>query len=392
MDGRKQLLCVVRWPVGGIRSYMRYVYGCLSDAWQVTVLAVETQERDALAADVQQFGGELVLCRGERWGDVAALTAAVWRQLRSRRYDVIQSQGFTSASVVTAANWLPAVPHVLTVHGVLEERYLTGWKGRIRRAVANRTIMGADVVYGVGHDILGHLAEQVPGFDPDAPRVTAIPTGIAADMYSSTPQNRGGFRRRAGVDEDTFLFGFLGRFMPQKGMDLLIDAVAELQKTSAGNAAFRVVAVGSGDYERVYRKQVQEHGLQDYIVFMPFQPGMTEVYHDLDAVIMPSRWEALPLVAAEALCAGVPLVASDCIGLREAVAATPALTFPAGDAAALAACMARLLADDGQIRAGFVRFQPQAAQRFDVRETARRAEALFDGMIRNRHRLPQHDR
>jgi hypothetical protein len=54
--------------------------------------------------------------------------------------------------------------------------------------------------------------------------------------------------------------------------------------------------------------------------------------------------------------------------------------------------MARLLADDGQIRAGFVRFQPQAAQRFDVRETARRAEALFDGMIRNRHRLPQHDR
>lgn len=45
---------------------------------------------------------------------------------------------------------------------------------------------------------------------------------------------------------------------------------------------------------------------------------------------MPSRWVAFGLLAVEALCAGTPLIASDCIGLREVVEDTPAVVVPPG--------------------------------------------------------------
>jgi hypothetical protein len=67
----------------------------------------------------------------------------------------------------------------------------------------------------------------------------------------------------------------------------------------------------------------------------------------------------------EALVSGVPLVASDCIGLREVIEDTPALVFRNGDARGLAAALRRVL--DGGEAGRFRDFRDRAAERFDVR-------------------------
>ncbi|MFV0422317.1 glycosyltransferase family 4 protein [Oleidesulfovibrio sp.] len=384
MPGRKQLLTVVRWPVGGIRTYMRYVYGHMSDAWRVTILAVDTQESEALKHDAQAMGAELIFC-GHGCHHAKGhlpLLQATWKLLAQRRFDLVQSQGFTAATMVGAANMFFRVPHVLTVHGVLEERLLTGWKGQIKRTIANRTILGADMVYGVGRDILEHLHEQVPGFDPDGPKATVIPNGIETSLYTVTDAVKGAFRKKAGLATGQFVFGSLGRFMQQKGLDCLIEAVATLDAMRGGADAYSVVAVGSGDYQHMYQELANQKGVAHRFVFMPFQADAAEIYCDLDAVVMPSRWEAWALVPMEAMCSGVPLIASDCMGLREATADTPSLQFPTNDVEALANAMAALLDDDGSIRKSFSDFRPEAVRRFDVQQTARCVEELFDGMLK----------
>src|SRR6185503_12814399 len=92
-------------------------------------------------------------------------------------------------------------------------------------------------------------------------------------------------------------------------------------------------------------------------------------------VVMPSLWEAAGLLAMEALAVGTPLLASDCIGLREVVADTPARIAKAGDAAAWAEALRAAIDDPGREAARG--FAPRARRRFDAEASARRTAALL---------------
>lgn len=100
----KRLLAVVRWPLGGIRTYMRYVYGHLGTDWKVTILAADVQESEALREDAAVLGAELILAPASSLGFFRIILST----LRQRRHDLIQSQGFISAISACAANILLA--------------------------------------------------------------------------------------------------------------------------------------------------------------------------------------------------------------------------------------------------------------------------------------------
>ncbi|EPR30577.1 glycosyl transferase group 1 [Alkalidesulfovibrio alkalitolerans DSM 16529] len=369
----RRLLTVARWPLGGIRTYMRYVYGRLGGDWRVTILAADTQESAALREDAAALGAELILSRPT----AASFVSRIARTLAERRHDLIQSQGFISAIAACLANVPFKKPHVLTVHGVLEERFLRGVRGRLKRLATNTAIRSVDTVYGVGQDILDHLREEVPGLAGSRARQVAILNGIEPEMFLD-PGNPGAFRARNDLSPDVFLFGFLGRFMPQKGFNKIIAALAKLSADGAAKRDYRLVAVGSGDYLDWYRKTAHEQGVAERIVFLPFQRDVAEVYRDLDAVVMPSNWEACPLQPMEALVSGVPLIVSDCIGLREVVRDTPAIVVPGGEPEGLARAMDELLSGHGS--EAFADFRHEAARRFDVGRTAESVKRLFDDM------------
>lgn len=360
-----ELLIVARWPLGGIRTYMRYVYRNLPAGYKITLIAASTLEDDALQRDVAEFGGRFIQCDG------SSLTKVIFRELRTGRYAAIQSHGFTSALYAYAANLCFRIPHVLTVHGILEERLVAGFAGRLRMALTAATIRNVDMLYAVSNDILAHLREKVSNLDRSRCRQVVIPNGIDVKHFDPAAVVPGKIRLELGLDERMLLFGFLGRFMQQKGFNYLIDAVEILRKSGTTN--FRILAVGSGDFLQHYQKIIRERQLEDFFCFQPFSSEVSAIYAELDAVVMPSIWEASGLLAMEALCMGVPLVASNCIGLRETVMDTPALVFESQDSKALAQNLGRIIAEP--VKPQFTRFAPMARERFDVRRTA---QALHD--------------
>jgi glycosyltransferase involved in cell wall biosynthesis len=369
------LLAVAQWPLGGIRTYMRYVYKHLSADFRITIVASSTSEDAALVEDAREVGADLVIHGG---GGRTPLAAAVFKELLKGKHDFIQSHGFISAAHCYAANLAFRVPHILTVHGILEEKYFKGRLAGLKRAALSRVIRGSDVVYGVSADILAHLEELVPGLEGAGCRKVVIHNGIEAGMFRALDDG-GDFRRSLGVDSGQFLFGFLGRFMQQKGFNYLIDAACELKRGKA--ADFKILAVGSGDYHDWYRRQVTEKGLDDHFIFIPFQRDLSAVYSAIDAVVMPSVWEASGLLAMESLCHGKPLVASDCIGLRETVRGTPALVFESGNAKALSERMRSLL--ERPMKDAFRDFRPRARGMYDVRKTAQSLGELLQGLSKS---------
>ena len=105
------------------------------------------------------------------------------------------------------------------------------------------------------------------------------------------------------------IFGAIGRLDEQKGFDTLISAFR-----SCANPDIKLHIYGEGDQETTLRNLANG---DDRIIFKGFVEDPADAYAQVDAVIMPSRWEAYGLVAIEALSAGRHLICADLDGLKD---------------------------------------------------------------------------
>jgi len=160
-------------------------------------------------------------------------------------------------------------------------------------------------------------------------RISVVPNYL--DRGSFERLDRGEARLRLGLDPEAFVFGAIGRLVvKQKGQDVLIRAIARLGET-AGAAKFLIVGDGP-DLSRL-AELASELGISPRIDFLPWQPRPDLVYSALDALVLPSRFEGVPLVMLEGVYYGIPVLASAIGGVEEYLPRD--WLFPPGDADAL---------------------------------------------------------
>ncbi|MEZ5654180.1 MAG: glycosyltransferase [Burkholderiaceae bacterium] len=108
----------------------------------------------------------------------------------------------------------------------------------------------------------------------------------------------------------------IGRLQPQKGFDLLLQAIAELPAGSV-----RLAIIGQGDEDSALRAQARRLGLGGVVSFLGFQSNPYAFIARADALVSSSRYEGLPNVVLEALACGKPVIATPAPGgLREIAA------------------------------------------------------------------------
>ncbi len=165
---------------------------------------------------------------------------------------------------------------------------------------------------------------------------------------------------RPGVDPDDEAPGTpgggrllcVGAVAPHKGQDLLLEALR-----GVAGLPWSCTVVGALDVDPPFvaqlRRTAERSGLADRIRLPGPRNGeeLRREYRAADLLVLPSRLEAYGMVLTEALAAGVPVLAGDVGGVREAVgrtaAGTPGLLVPADDAVALAGALHRWLCDAG---------------------------------------------
>ncbi|MGE5204083.1 MAG: glycosyltransferase family 4 protein [Chlamydiota bacterium] len=136
--------------------------------------------------------------------------------------------------------------------------------------------------------------------------------------------------------------GTISNLGPAKGIDILLAA----GKLLALKGLRLRLEIAGGDPKTVayWQAAAQDSGWEPQPVFLGQLKTAEEIdgfYRRLDALLVPSRTEAFPLILVEALSRGLPVVASDIPALREVLGGA-GLLFPAGDAAVLAECVERL--------------------------------------------------
>ena len=105
--------------------------------------------------------------------------------------------------------------------------------------------------------------------------------------------------------EKTLLY--VGSLIGRKGIDLLLPALAKTRDD------IRLVLVGEGSEEEVLRQQVTELGLENRVIFKGYLEGeaLNECYNNSDVFIIPTREDCYGLVILEAMCASLPVIASE---------------------------------------------------------------------------------
>jgi glycosyltransferase involved in cell wall biosynthesis len=222
------------------------------------------------------------------------------------------------------------------------------------------------------------MSEFMPGLAKRAGRLQVVTHGVDVARFSAG--NRRDLRNELRLDPDVRLFGFFGRFMAPKGFRVLIRA-AELLAARADVGRFVVACAGSSGFVREDRDVLKSKGLSEKFFFLPFERDIAPTLKGVDAVVMPSLWEASGLLAMEALVSGTPLIASNCIGLRETVEETPARVAQFGNAESLAQAMAEEISTSSKETAGT--FMPEAARRFDARSSFAQVRALYSRLCGN---------
>jgi glycosyltransferase involved in cell wall biosynthesis len=247
------------------------------------------------------------------------------------------------------------LPQVVTVHDLTllthpewhepsKVRYF-GWAVRRAVAAASRVLC---VSATTAADLAGRL-------DVPADRVDVTPLGT--DLRPASAERVEQVRRRLGLD-GPYLLG-LGTVEPRKDLPTLVRAFAAL----AGELPHRLVLAGlAGWGAGALAAAVAASGVADRILLPGYVPEADKaaLFTGADVFAYPSRYEGFGLPVVEAMACGTPVVTTTGGSLPEVAGDAAALIEP-GDAAALAAALARLTADPAARRDAATRGLARAA-------------------------------
>ncbi len=244
------------------------------------------------------------------------------RLLRRARIDLVHGHLTRGAHYAAIGGRLAGRPSIATAHSTN----------------AGKHFGGVDRIIAVSDAVRDFLLQR--GYPSE--RITRIHNGVA-DTPPPDEQARGELRHRLGIPAGRIAVACVARFIPDKGQDIALRALAHRPDP-------RLHAYLIGDAATPWGRQMQElarrPGLDGRVHFLGQRDDLPHLLGAMDIVVLPSRREAISLALLEACSLGCAIVASRTGGIPEVIEhERNGLLCPTGDHEALAAALARLAAD-----------------------------------------------
>jgi D-inositol-3-phosphate glycosyltransferase len=273
----------------------------------VAVIHLDRQSTD-LYDDIFQFVDQ-----------IASLARA-----RIAPYDVIHAHYYYSGLAGLALRGRLGLPLLMTFHtlGTMKKQYLGIADGPRIRAESEIIEQADGIIASTDLEASDVMQwHQVP-----AEKLHTAHPGV--DHHIFRPNDRESAREMLGLPQDEKIILFAGRIDPIKGIDLLIDAFAQMVATGTPQArSSRLLVIGGDPEDKDFWttgessklvQQIDEHQLTDRVSFVRSQPHslLAHYYAAADLVAMPSAYETFGFVALEAMACSACVVASRVGGLQ----------------------------------------------------------------------------
>jgi glycosyltransferase involved in cell wall biosynthesis len=234
-----------------------------------------------------------------------------------------------------------SIPYILQPHGSaatvfqrgnLKKIYDTFWGGRILRNA--RTLIA----------LTQQEANWLEQMGKTAGKIQILPNGVAEGLLDNVPL-KGAFRQKYGFSEQEKIVLFLGRISWIKGLELLVNSLADILKEES---EIRLVIAGPDDgFLATLNGLIRKLGILEKVFFTGPLYGQSklEAYVDANVYVLPSVYEAFGITVLEACSCGLPVVVTDRCGVAEFVNGQMGLVSPY-DEKRLGETILRLLKDE----------------------------------------------
>lgn len=258
--------------------------------------------------------------------------------------DVIHLMGHWS--VLNALVYLAArrinKPYVVCPAGALPLFGRSKWLKRIFNfLVGNAIVRNASGWIAVTKSEFPQFEEY--GIPPS--RVTVIPNGVSEEDFPLLDTTE--FKRRHGLPDVPMML-FMGRLNPIKGPDILLDAFILTREVFSN---VHLVFAGPDEGMRLALEQTaKQKGVSEFVHFLGYVGGSDKVaaYRLASLLVVPSRQEAMSIVAIEAGICGIPVLLTDQCGFSEVRSIDSRLEVPA-TVAGIAVGLTKLFTDPSQL-------------------------------------------
>lgn len=328
-----------------------------------TLCVTRPERADQGAADELEAAGVRLL-RLERRGSFH-LTAwwPLVAFLRRKRVDVIHAHMFSSNLWGTLIGRLAGVP-VIVAH-----EHTWSFEGQPLRRFLDRNVIGrgSDALLAVSGEDRRRMID-VERLDPDDVRL--LPNGI-----TPLPPVRHDVRAELGIAPGDPVLGTVAVLRPQKALDDLVRAVAQLITEFP---RLRVLIAGDGQERGSLERLARELGVAGAVSLLGPRNDVPDVLAALDITVSSSRFEGSPLAIMEYMAAAKPVVATRVGGVPDLIEdGTHGLLVEPRDPDALAQAIGRLLRDPAEARRMGAQGRERQRQEFDLDVMVGRIEALY---------------
>lgn len=303
------------------------------------------------------------------WRSVRAV-ARIRRAARQCGADVIHSNRLITHLDCAAAARLSGKTSVIELHDIVAPG-IGRWALGIAAMLAGKAVA-----------VSGAVRDQIPAWARE--RVVVIPQSVDLARFDAA-QSNSNWRSTLAADPDSPLIAAVGRIDPEKGLDLLIEAVA-LMREAGSTAQLALVGSPGKNADGEHLRQLREIGnssLGESFRWIPQVEDVPGVLRALDVLACPSHNEPFGMIILEAQVSGVPVVASASGGPLEFVShGETGILVPPGDVRALADALEALLDEPDRRQRIAAEGASRAKVEYNADVRADRFAVLYDDLAR----------
>ena len=291
---------------GGVFAFVKNMIESINhQKFTLDICAFEKFDDDRHKEIVTKYGGKVYDC----WGKGNFLKKQFqtclkfYQILKNNHYEVVHIHSDVAYKLLLYG----LVAKVGGIKTIIVHSHSSGVEGR-HRTIKKVLQMGSKPFLShmeFSKFACSDIAAQWMYENPD--HAVIIKNGIITKKYIFSESIRSRVRHELGVTRE-YLPGTVGRFNYPKNPFYLLDIINSLMKADRN---IKFLWIGSGDLKEAVEDKAKSYGIYDRIIFLGNTDRVNEYYQAMDCFVLPSRFEGLPLVLAEAQAAGLPIVISD---------------------------------------------------------------------------------
>lgn len=237
------------------------------------------------------------------------LIARLTEQIRSGNYQIVHAHLFpTSLFVGLASLWAAGPRYVFSEHSVMNGRRRP-WLKSLDRNIYRRY----ERIIAVSAEVRKALLQWLPEL---APKVAVVPNAVDAAQFQIGEVTIQKLRQELGLQPDQKVVLYAGRLVEVKGVDILLDAVAKLPP----EVPVKILLAGEGPQQESLVQQANAAGISERVHFLGLRRDIPALLNLADLVVLPSRWEGLPMILLEAMAAHKAIIATAVGGVPGVIA------------------------------------------------------------------------